>query len=72
MALPPDVEAELDAAYDRLNDRVQEMLDDGTEPRAVIGAMGRLYVQMMNEELSPGERLVMAATIANALKGQSQ
>lgn len=72
MALPPDIEAELDAAYDALNERVQEMLDLGTDPRAIIGAMGRLYVQMMNEELSPGERMVISETIANALKGHSQ
>ena len=72
VALPPEIKAELDAAYDALNDRVQEMLDHEIEPRAIIGAMGRLYVQMMNQELSPGERQVMLEHISKVLKGHSQ
>ena len=72
MALPPEIEAALDAAYEDLNDRVQEMLDHEIEPRAIIGAMGRLYVQMMNQELSPGERQVMLEHISKVLKGHSQ
>ena len=70
MAIPPAIEAELDAAYDLLNALVDQMEEDGHDPRAIIGGMGRLYIQLMNAELSPEERHDMAGHITKALGGQ--
>lgn len=65
--IPPDLLAELDAAYDALNLTVQGMLDNGDDPRAIIGGLGRLFVQMMNEELSVEERREMVASLLSVL-----
>lgn len=67
MALPPEIEAELDAAYEGLNAMVEALLDRGHHPRALVGGMGRLFVQMMNEHLSADERSEMGEAMAKAL-----
>jgi hypothetical protein len=54
MAIPPEIEAEA-------------LLDRGFDPRALVGGMGRLFFQMMNEHLSADERIQMVEGLSRAL-----
>lgn len=72
MPLPPEVEAVLDEAYDDLTQHVQYMLAGGSDPRAIIGGMGRLFVQMIREVLSPEERADIATKVTEVLRGYRQ
>lgn len=72
MALPEDIQADLDEAYDRLALFVSEMIEDGYDIRAIIGGMGRLYAQLVNEEFHELEsRMILVEAVRTLLMRES-
>ena len=68
MAIRADVKVELDKAYWLLAGMVEvAMEEDAVDIRAIIGAMGRLYIQLVVEEIPADERPVLAAAMTKML-----
>lgn len=54
--IPAEKLALLDAAYDRLDSTLEDMLErEGFDPRAVLGAMGRHLIQLLHDECDAAE-----------------